>query len=138
MEDMHNGRHHRVQALGRYIRRRRGALNLSLREVAKRLNCSHGFISHIELGRRHPSERWLSGIARVLAVKVKDLRAADMRPPINDIVRIANRDRRFTLALRAIIENKVSADELLAFAGQTKTKAITTKGAAKAFRAKSS
>jgi hypothetical protein len=41
-----------MEALGQYMRRRRDELDLSLREFAKRLDCSAAFISDIELGRR--------------------------------------------------------------------------------------
>jgi transcriptional regulator with XRE-family HTH domain len=65
------------------MRRRREELDLSLREFAKRLDCSAAFISDIELGRRHPSEKVLAEIARVLKVKLEELQAMDVRPPID-------------------------------------------------------
>ena len=82
------------------------------------LDCSPAFISDIELGRRHPSEKVLAGIARVLEVKVEKLQAMDERAPIEDIKRLTQGDPRFALAFRAIIDKKVSADELLALANQ--------------------
>ena len=109
-----------MEGLGPYMRRRRDELDLSLREVAKRLDCSAAFISDIELGRRHPSEKVLTEIARVLRVKLEDLQAMDERPPIDDIKRLTQSDPRFALAFRTMIDKKVSAEELLALANQKK------------------
>jgi transcriptional regulator with XRE-family HTH domain len=109
-----------MEGLGPYMRRRRDELDLSLREFAKRLDCSAAFISDIELGRRHPSEKVLAEIARVLKVKLEDLEAMDVRPPIDDIKRLTQNDPRFALAFRTMIDKKVSADELLELANQKK------------------
>ena len=102
------------------MRRRRDELDLSLREFAKRLDCSAAFISDIELGRRHPSEKVLAEIARVLDVKLEKLQEMDVRPPIDDIKRITQNDPRYALAFRTMIDSKISAEELLAFANQKK------------------
>ena len=109
-----------MEGLGPYMRRRRDELDLSLREFAKRLDCSAAFISDIELGRRHPSEKVLVEIARVLKVKLEELQAMDVRPPIDDIKRLTQNDPRFALAFRTMIDKKVSADELLELANQKK------------------
>lgn len=109
-----------MEGLGPYMRRRRDELDLSLREFAKRLDCSAAFISDIELGRRHPSEKVLVEIARVLKVKLEELQAMDVRPPIDDIKRLTQNDPRFALAFRTMIDKKVSADELLDLANQKK------------------
>ena len=100
------------------MRRRRDELDLSLREFAKRLDCSAAFISDIELGRRHPSEKVLAEIARVLEVKLETLQAMDVRAPIEDIKRLTQNDPRFALAFRTMIDKKVSAEELLKLANQ--------------------
>ena len=104
----------------RYMRRRQDELICHSEEFAKRLDCSAAFISDIELGRRHPSEKVLGEIARVLRVKLEDLRAMDERPPIDDIKRLTQNDPRFALAFRTMINKKVSADELLESANQKK------------------
>jgi transcriptional regulator with XRE-family HTH domain len=109
-----------MEGLGPYMRRRRDELDLSLREFAKRLNCSAAFISDIELGRRYPSEKVLGDIARVLEVKLKELQAKDVRAPIEDIKRLTQSDPRFALAFRTMIDKKVSADELLDLANRKK------------------
>jgi transcriptional regulator with XRE-family HTH domain len=109
-----------MEGLGPFMRRRRDELDLSLREFAKRLDCSAAFISDIELGRRHPSEKVLAEIARVLEVKLEKLQAMDVRAPIDDIKRLTQNDPRFALAFRTMIDRKVSAEELLALANQKK------------------
>jgi transcriptional regulator with XRE-family HTH domain len=107
-----------MEGLGPYMRRRRDELDLSLREFAKRLDCSAAFISDIELGRRHPSEKVLGDIARVLDVKLEELQAMDVRAPIEDIKRLTQNDPRFALAFRTMIDKKVSAEDLLHLANQ--------------------
>jgi transcriptional regulator with XRE-family HTH domain len=104
-----------MEGIGPYIRRRRDELDLSLRELAKRLDCSPAFISDIELGRRHPSDKVLVEIARILKVKVEELREMDVRAPIDEIKRITHDDPTFALAFRTVIDKKISADELLEF-----------------------
>ena len=110
-----------MEGLGPYMRRRRDELDISLRELAKRLDCSPAFISDIELGRRYPSEKVLADIARVLKVKVEELRALDVRAPIDDIKRITHNDPTFALAFRTVIDKKITADELLELLKQKET-----------------
>lgn len=87
-----------------------------MREFAKKLDLSAPFISDIELGRRHPSEEVLAKIAKVLSVKVEDLRAHDTRPPIEEIKRMTQSDPKFALAFRTMIDKKITADDLLELA----------------------
>ena len=107
-----------MEGIGPFIRKRRDELDLSLRELAKKLDCSPAFISDIELGRRHPSDKVLAEIARVLKVKIEELREMDVRPPIEEIKRAALDDPTFALAFRTVLDKKISADELLAFVKQ--------------------
>ncbi|HTF65089.1 MAG TPA: helix-turn-helix transcriptional regulator [Edaphobacter sp.] len=104
-----------MEGIGPYIRKRRDELDLSLRELAKKLDCSPAFVSDIELGRRHPSEKVLIEIARILNVKVEDLRGMDVRAPINEIKRITQDDPNFALAFRTVIDKNIKAEDLLAW-----------------------
>ena len=104
-----------MEGIGPFIRRRRDELDLSLRELAKKLDCSPAFISDIELGRRHPSDKVLIEIARILKVRVEDLRGMDIRAPIDEIKRVTQDDPTFALAFRTVIDKKISAGELLEF-----------------------
>lgn len=102
-----------MEGIGPFIRRRRDELDLSLRELAKKLDCSPAFISDIELGRRHPSDKVLAEIARILKVKLDDLRKMDVRPPIDEIKRVTQDDPSFALAFRTVIDKNITAEELL-------------------------
>jgi transcriptional regulator with XRE-family HTH domain len=104
--------------LGQYIRELRDARDLSLRELAKKLSCSAPFLSDIELGRRFPSESMLQDIARVLKVTVEELKAHDVRPPIEDIKRITADDPRYALAFRTVIDHGVPPEKLVELAQQ--------------------
>ena len=104
-----------MEGIGPFIRKRRDELDLSLRELAKKLDCSPAFISDVELGRRHPSDKVLVEIARILEVKIEDLRGMDVRAPIEEIKRAALNDPTFALAFRTMLDKKISADELLEF-----------------------
>ena len=86
-----------------------------------------GFHLDIELGRRHPSDKVLAEIARVLEVKLEALQAMDERAPIEDIKRLTQSDPRYALAFRTMIDKKVSAEELLALANQKKRRTGTKK-----------
>ena len=102
-----------MEGIGPFIRKRRDELDLSLRELAKKLDCSPAFISDIELGRRHPSDKVLIEIAKILKVKAEDLRKIDVRPPIDKIKRMTQDDPTFALAFRTVIDQNIKADELL-------------------------
>jgi transcriptional regulator with XRE-family HTH domain len=104
-----------MEGIGPFIRKRRDELDLSLRELAKKLDCSPAFISDIELGRRHPSDKVLIEIAKILKVKAEELRKMDVRAPIDEIKRITQDDPTFALAFRTVIDNNISANDLLEF-----------------------
>jgi transcriptional regulator with XRE-family HTH domain len=104
-----------MEGIGPFIRKRRDELDLSLRELAKKLDCSPAFISDIELGRRHPSDKVLIEIAKILKVKVEEMRKMDVRAPIDEIKRITQDDPTFALAFRTVIDKNISANELLEF-----------------------
>lgn len=111
-----------MEGIGPFIRKRRGELDLSLRELAKKLDCSPAFISDIELGRRHPSDKVLIEIAKILKVKVEDLRKMDVRPPIDEIKRVTQDDPTLAFAFRTVVDKikdkNISAAELLEFVKQ--------------------
>jgi transcriptional regulator with XRE-family HTH domain len=104
-----------MHGIGPFIRRRRDELDMSLRELAKKLDCSPAFISDIELGRRYPSDKVLVEMARILKVKVEELRKMDVRAPIEEIKRVTQNDPTFALAFRTFIDKNISADDLLKF-----------------------
>src|SRR5437879_7172125 len=110
-----------MKVLGQYIRELREKKDLSLREFAKKLGgLSAAFLSDVELGRRHPSDKVLSGMARILGTTVEDLHNYDTRPPVEGLKRLTIADPAFGLAFRKVIAKKVSPDELIKFANKKK------------------
>lgn len=101
--------------LGQFIRKRREEIDLSLRELAKKVDCSAAFLSDIELGRRFPSEQVLKAIAKVLDVSTETLKEYDRRAPVEDIKRLAETHPQYGLALRSLVDKKISPEELIKF-----------------------
>ena len=111
------------KTLGQKIRELREAKDLSLREFAKLLEAyTPAFLSDIELGRRYPSEEALVKMARVLGISVEALKEFDTRPPVEELKRLAALDPTFGIALRKVIEQKVSAEELMKLAKKAEDK----------------
>ena len=107
-----------MEGIGPSIRKRRDELDMSLRDLAKKLDCSPAFISDVELGRRYPSDKLLIEMAHILKIKVEELRKKDVRPPIEEIKRVTRNDPTFALAFRTVIDKNISADDLLKFVKQ--------------------
>jgi transcriptional regulator with XRE-family HTH domain len=108
---------HLLKTLGERIRELREEQDLSLREFATKLGgLSAAFLSDIELGRRHPSDKVLADMAKVLGTSVDDLRKHDTRPPVEDLKRLATANPAYGLALRQIVDKKVSPEELMKLA----------------------
>jgi transcriptional regulator with XRE-family HTH domain len=55
------------------IRRQRRQLDLTQEEVARRIGTSIGYITLLESGRRHPSEKVISKLAGVLGLDQREL-----------------------------------------------------------------
>jgi transcriptional regulator with XRE-family HTH domain len=103
-----------MQTLGQKIRELREAKDVSLREFAKKLgDLSAAFVSDVELGRRFPSDKVFAKMAHVLGVTVDELKKYDTRPPLDELKRMAASDPTFGFALRSVIDQRVSADELM-------------------------
>jgi transcriptional regulator with XRE-family HTH domain len=102
-----------VKTLGQRIRELRGEHDLSLRELARKLDISAAFLSDIELGRRHPSDQLLAKIARSLGTSVEDLRQLDTRPVVDELRRLASTDPAYGFAFRQIVEKRLTAEQLL-------------------------
>src|SRR5260370_33277004 len=106
-----------MKTLGERIRELREEHDLSLREFAKKLGgLSAAFLSDIELGRRHPSEKVFGDMARVLKTTLEDLRRYDTRPPVEDLKRLVTADPAYGLALRKIVDQRVSTEEVMKLA----------------------
>jgi transcriptional regulator with XRE-family HTH domain len=111
-----------MQTLGEKLRELRDANDISLRELAKKIDCSPAHLSDIELGRRYPSAKILARIARELNVQVEDLEKYDHRPPIGEMKRRAEKDPQLGLAFRRVMDGKVSGEQLLNLLDKVKKK----------------
>jgi transcriptional regulator with XRE-family HTH domain len=104
-----------MKPLGERIRELRDQQDFSLRELARKLQVSAAFLSDIELGRRHPSDEILERLAGFLKTTIQDLRAHDARAPIQELKRLAAANPAYGFALRGMVEEKVTPEELLKF-----------------------
>lgn len=59
--------------LGEIIRKRRRQLELTQKEVARRVRISAGYVSYIELGTRHPPATIIARLAHVLGLNGREL-----------------------------------------------------------------
>lgn len=109
-------------SLGQRIRTLRGVKNVSLRELAKKAGISAAFLSDIELGRRFPSDDVLVRLARELGTTEKDLRSYDTRPAVEEIRRLATENPKYGFAFRALVEKRLSPEELIALVEQKRGK----------------
>lgn len=102
------------KTLGARIRELREQRDLSVREFARRLkDVSAAHISDIELGRRHPGPQLMEKIAKELKVPLDELQQHDNRAPVDELKRRAEAEPTFGFALRKIVEQDVSAEDLL-------------------------
>lgn len=79
---------------GRWLRRRRKALDLTQRELAVRVGCSESTVRKLEADVRHPSRRIAATLARVLGIAVEERSAfirfamtgwVDRPPPASEL-----------------------------------------------------
>lgn len=108
-----------MQTLGDRLRELRNKADLSLRELARELGVvTAAHLSDIEFGRRYPSDDLLQRLATFFKVPLEDLRKLDSRPPIEEIKQAARRDPRFGYAFRRLVDQNVSASDILEFVEQ--------------------
>ena len=104
-----------MKTLGERIRELRERHDWSVRELAKKLKLSAPFVSDIELGRRHPSDGVLERFASILETSADDLQKYDARPPVQELKRIAANNPAMGFALRRVVDEGVSPEDLLNF-----------------------
>jgi transcriptional regulator with XRE-family HTH domain len=108
--------HMAIHSFGEAIRNLRLKRDLSLRELAKKIEISPPFLSDIELGKRYPSEETLEKLAKALKTSVDELRAFDHRDSVSDLKRLIESNPRLGFAFRAAVdqykEGTLSVDEL--------------------------
>jgi transcriptional regulator with XRE-family HTH domain len=101
------------KSLGERIRELRGARDLSLREFGKKLKVTAAFLSDVELGHRHPSDKVLAEMARILGVPLDELKAYDARPTVQDLKRLVAQNPAYGFAFRKVMDKGMSPEELL-------------------------
>ena len=109
-----------METLGEFIRRRRSTINISLRELARRIECTPAFVSDVELGRRNPSDTVLTRIGKALSTEMDELRQRDTRAPIEAIKLATQADPRFAIAFRTILDKRIPPDDLFKWAKRYK------------------
>ena len=105
-----------MKTLGERIRELREESDVSLREFARRIGVSAPFWSDVELGRRHPSDKKLAVAAKELRVEAEELKSFDTRPPIQELRRLSSADPAFGVAFRRVIDEGVTAEQLMKLA----------------------
>ena len=108
--------------LGERIRELREAADKSLRELSRDVDVSPAFMSDIELGKRYPSDDVLEKIARSLGTTPQALGEYDTRPPLDEMKRKSHTNPSYGFALRRMVEEGVSSDDLLKMLDQLKKK----------------
>ena len=111
-----------MKTIGERIREIREEKDLSLRELATRIEVSAPFMSDVELGRRFPSDKVMISIARALDTTLEELRQFDTRPPVKEFRKAAMDDPAYGFAFRRMINNKVSSSEILDFVQEIEKK----------------
>lgn len=101
-------------SLGQRIRQLREERDLSVRELARKLELSPAFLSDVELGRRHPSRDNLSRIAQILRTPVSELIELDTRADADELHRLASTNPAYGFAFRQLLNENLSPEELLA------------------------
>lgn len=108
--------------LGERIRELREAADKSLRELARDVGVSAAFMSDIELGKRYPSDEVLEKIADELGTSAEALGEYDTRPPLDEMKRKSHTNPTYGFALRRMVEEDVSSEDLLKMLDQLKKK----------------
>ena len=93
-----------ASTFGERIRELREAADLSLRELGDKIGKTPPFLSDIELGHRYPSEDVLKPLAKALGTTVEDLKKYDHRPPTKEIAALFERNEKYGLAFRTVVE----------------------------------
>lgn len=107
-----------MKTLGERIRELREEKDLSLRELAKTIGVSAAFMSDVELGRRHPSDKHMLAVAQALETSLDDLQEFDTRPPLREFRRVTLSNPEYGFAFRRMMDRQISSREILEFIEQ--------------------
>ena len=107
-----------MKTLGERIRELREERDLSLRELAAKIEVSAAFMSDVELGRRYPSDKHMVAVARALGTSLEELQEHDTRPPIREFRRATISNPEYGFAFRQVLDKNISSKDLLEFIRQ--------------------
>src|SRR5260370_33064601 len=107
-----------MKSLGQRIRELRDEKDMSTRELANKRPISIAFLSDIELGRRHPSDKILRAIAKALDTPFEELQKYDTRPIVEEFNRRFLTDPRINFAYRRLFDENFSAEEIVKLADE--------------------
>lgn len=107
-----------MKTLGERIRELREGNDLSLRELATKMDVSAAFMSDVELGRRYLSDKHMVAVARALGTSMDDLREHDTRPPLREFRRATLSNPEYGFAFRQMMDRNISSQEILDFISQ--------------------
>ena len=99
-----------AMTLGERIRELRLRKNLSLRQLAMRVDKSAPFISDVELGRRFPSPGVLQDIAKELEVEPDELEKHDFRESMSTLKHLSRTNPRWGVAFRTAADQIKKGD----------------------------
>ena len=105
-----------MTTLGQYIRQARDAKDFSLREFAEKIACSPAFLSDIELGRRHPSDKVFEKIAETLGISLAELKKYDTRPATEDFRVRSQNNPQYAFAFRKMMDSNIDPKDIIKFA----------------------
>jgi transcriptional regulator with XRE-family HTH domain len=105
-----------MKTFGQFLREAREEKDVSLRELAKEIDCSPAFLSDIELGKRNPSEGVLAKIAKYLSTPIDEFKKYDMRIPAEEIRQSSITDPQLMYAFRTILDKNIKSEDLIKFA----------------------
>ena|ERR1043165_313402 len=105
-----------AKTLGEFVRARRDELDISLRELARKLDITPPFLSDIELGKRYPSEPVMLKLAEFFRISIDELKMFDHRESLSDLKRMLEQNSNLNVAFRTAIEDvkdgKISPEQL--------------------------
>ena len=105
-----------MKNLGERIRELRDEKDLSMRELAKRAEISSAYLSDIEFDKRHPSDDVMHRLADALDTTFKELKEYDTRKAVEEMKQRVSKDPRLGFALRRVLDENVTAEELVKLA----------------------
>jgi transcriptional regulator with XRE-family HTH domain len=112
------------KTLGEFIRQKRDELDISLRELARRLQVSAPFISDVELGRRYPGEDLLAKIAVEFKTPLDHLKSFDHRESLAEFKRVLEANPNVAVAFRTAVqgykEGRLAPEDLVPKPGKDK------------------